>query len=88
MAYHIRIDSLKTAAEAAGVAMAPSSDQFDGEPVTTAEGALVVTAQADAGNFSRSWASPLYRQDFEPALRKPAKLKTWFSIRWPRPVSF
>lgn len=73
----MRIDKLKSAVEAAGVTMAPASDQFDPEPETV---------EMDAGNYSRSWATPGFRQGFAKSER-PHKLKDWFAVRWPRALS-
>ena len=81
MARHMRMDTLKSAVEAAGVAMAPAADQFDGEQAGTRQ------PEVDAGNYSRSWASPTFRQGFEKPAARPNKLKSWFSGRWVRPVS-
>ena len=80
----MRIDTLRSAVEAAGVTMAPASDQFDPEPEAAAE--------VDAGNYSRSWAAPRYRTgfgktSFETATSRPNKLKDWFTVRWPRALS-
>lgn len=80
----MRIDTLRSAVEAAGVTMAPASDQFDPEPETAAE--------VDAGNYSRSWAAPRYRKGFgdttfEIAASRPNKLRNWFTVRWPRALS-
>ena len=88
MALPIRIDALKSAAEAAGVAMAPSSDQFEGEP----EGLIVdmapegrAPATIDAGNYSRSWARPGYRDGFARTEPQSSVFKQW--LAWTRAQS-
>lgn len=73
---HMRIESLRSAVEAAGVAMAPASDQF-----LAAEPA----APVDAGNYSRSWAAPRFKPVFsEP---RAAGLFQWLSVRRARAMS-
>jgi hypothetical protein len=74
----MRIDKLRSAVEAAGVTMAPASDQFDPEPETV---------ELDAGNYSRSWATPRYKTTFDKTAARPNKLKDWFAVRWPRALS-
>ncbi len=74
----MRIDNLRSAVEAAGVTMAPSSDQFDPEPEAV---------EVDAGNYSRSWATPSFRHGFDKAAPRANKLKDWFAVRWPRALS-
>ena len=93
MAHGLRIDALKSIAEAAGVAMAPGSDQFEGEPEAFIPEALIVDISKaapqvpmDAGNYSRSWARPLFRDTFP---EKPAKanyIKLWLTGRRSRIV--
>jgi hypothetical protein len=83
MAHQMRINALKSAIEAAGVAMAPAADQFNGEPSSSGQAAPDV----DAGNYSRAWASPRYRNGFEQSASRPNKLKGWFSSRWSRALS-
>ena len=75
----MRIDKLRSAVEAAGVTMAPASDQFDADPEAVAE--------VDAGNYSRSWATPRYRHGFDKPAPSPNKLKNWFVLHWPRTLS-
>lgn len=69
----MRIDTLRSAVEAAGVTMAPASDQFDDDPAETAE--------ANAVGYVRSWTS------HRSADAASAKLKNWFTVRWPRTLS-
>lgn len=69
----MRIDTLKSAVEAAGVAMAPASDQFDAEPGDAGEG------YAQNYNHARSHPRSLDSTS--------AKLKSWFHMRWPRALS-
>ena len=84
MAHPMRIDALRSAVEAAGVAMAPSSDQFEGEP-----GGLIVdiapegrAPAMDAGNYSRSWARPAFRDGFARAEPQSGVFKQW--LAWTR----
>jgi hypothetical protein len=79
MVHQMRIDKLKSAVKAAGVAMAPAADQFNAEPERHSAPPAV-----DPGNYSRSWATPTYRVGFDQAITQPNKLKGWFSMRWPR----
>lgn len=85
MARQMRIETLKSAVEAAGVAMAPAPDQFDGDPAASGGGPRA--PEMDAGNYSRSWASPNFRSGFDKPAARPNKLKSWFSGRWMRPAS-
>jgi hypothetical protein len=90
MANKMRIESLKSVAEAAGFAMAPSADQFDAEPDLTAVDETVAEAGQgmDAGNYSRSWARPRYRSGFEERMTSRHRLLThWFQARWHRALS-
>jgi hypothetical protein len=86
MAKTMRIDVLRSAVEAAGVAMAPSADQFDGEPASpVVSAAAIPEAGMDAGNYSRSWARTL---EAAPAVRAaPAEtngsLWQWLAGRLP-----
>jgi hypothetical protein len=85
MSQPIRIDALRSAVEAAGMAMAPSSDQFAAEPDgLIVDIAPVATASAtmDAGNYSRSWARPGFRDGFARTEPQPSLFKQWFS--WTR----
>jgi hypothetical protein len=86
MAHDMRLTTLKSAVEAAGVAMAPSSDQFEGEAPHLAQAAPDRGGRPseDAGNYSRTWARPVFREGFDTV--HPARQKTlrqWFALRWP-----
>ena len=74
MNHSMRIDSLRSAAEAAGVSMAPGDDEFDAQPDTPVAVELAPVERVrsmDAGNYSRSWAVP------------KVGFKQWFTtIRW------
>ncbi len=90
MANKMRIDSLKSAAEAAGYAMAPSADQFDDVPALSAAAEMTTEASQgmDAGNYSRSWARPRYRSGFEQRMTARHRLLThWLQVRWHRALS-
>ena len=78
MAQHTRIDKLKSAAEAAGVAMAPAPDQFEGE--------IFRMVSVDPGNYSRSWVSTVSQTSLKAQVRRD-KLKQWFLLHWPRGLS-
>jgi hypothetical protein len=69
----MRIETLRSAVEAAGVTMAPSADQFDGEPEAPVE--------TSAASYLRSWAGGRSRD------HTAAKLKAVFNVRWPRALS-
>jgi len=69
----MRIDTLRSAVEAAGVTMAPASDQFDGDPAEPTDG--------NAASYMRAWTR------HRPASQTPIKMKSWFTARWPRPLS-
>jgi hypothetical protein len=51
----MRIETLRSTVEAAGLAMAPSADQFDSE-IKSVEATNPILVPMDAGNYSRSWA--------------------------------
>jgi hypothetical protein len=89
MAHPMRIDVLKSVAEAAGLAMAPGSDQFEGEPdapiVDIAAPSLPVSM--DAGNYSRSWARPLFRDTFPEETPRLRAMADWLKGRRSRVVA-
>ena len=74
MNHSMRIDSLRSAAEAAGVSMAPGDDEFDVQVETPVAAELAPVERdrgMEAGNYSRSWSSP------------KVGFKQWFTtIRW------
>jgi hypothetical protein len=76
----MRIDALRSAVEAAGVAMAPNDDQFDDCSTTLveeAETAHLASWPVAARTYVRSWAAPV-----------PATgLIQWFTVRRPRTLS-
>lgn len=88
----MRIDALRSAVEAAGVAMAPSADQFEGEPTPMivdfgTEAVSAKPAASDAGNYSRSWARPVFVNGFPHNEPAQAGFKQWFTARWVRALS-
>jgi hypothetical protein len=76
MSYPMRIDALRSAVEAAGVAMAPGDDEFDlvaseldGDQ-TTSQTRVVATPHG------RTWSLGAQRG-----------LRNWFPFRWPGALS-
>jgi len=94
----LRIEVLRSVAEAAGVTMAPGTDQFegdalDGDRTDFIPESLIVDISApsrhvsmDAGNYSRSWARPLFRDTFPEKQPKTAFIKLWLTGRRGRTV--
>ena len=89
MASGLRFDVLKSVAEAAGLSMAPGSDQFEGEPepliVDIAAPAPLMTT--DAGNYSRSWARPIFRDGFPEKPHKENAITLWLKGRRTRVIT-
>jgi len=83
MAHGMRIDVLKSVAEAAGVAMAPGTDQFEAAPDDLIVDITAPSKQTlmDGGNYSRSWARPLFRDTFPEKAPKANAIKLWLSGR-------
>lgn len=89
MAHPLRIDVLRSVAEAAGMTMAPASDQFEGEPdhLIVDIGSAAPAVSMDAGNYSRSWARPLFRDSFPEVKPRRNALKVWLTGRRTRIIS-
>lgn len=85
MTQQMRIDKLRSAVEAAGVAMAPASDGFETPPKSIANAAPA--SKPGAESTAGAWATPRYRTGFEQPPARPNKLTGWFSTRWPRAQS-
>jgi len=84
MAYPMRIDVLRSVAEAAGTAMAPEADQFEGAPtddLIVDIGSQPSATPMDAGNYSRSWARPTFRDSFPEAPVKTNAITLWLKGR-------
>ena len=94
MAHPMRIDVLRSVAEAAGLTMAPEADQFDGDPLEGDNGGLIVNigsqvqaTSMDGGNYSRSWARPTFRDSFPEAPRRANAISVWLTSRRTRIIS-
>lgn len=89
MAHPVRIDVLKSVVEAAGMAMAPAADQFEDEPnpFIVDIGSQAPATSMDAGNYSRSWARPMFRDSFPETPSRPSTIKLWLTGRRARVVS-
>ena len=89
MAHPMRIDVLRSVAEAAGMTMAPASDQFDAEPneLIADIGAQTPPVSMDAGNYSRSWARPLFRDNFPESKPRTSAITLWLKGRRTRIIS-
>lgn len=88
MANGLRFDALKSVAEAAGLAMAPATDQFEGEPEPLIVNIAAPAPQTtmDAGNYSRSWARPIFRDGFPETPARPSAITLWLKSRRARVV--
>ena len=88
MAHPMRINVLRSVVEAAGVAMAPATDQFEGEPdsLIVDIGSQAPVTMMDGGNYSRSWARPLFRDGFPQVPARPS-IRVWLTGRRSRMVS-
>ena len=89
MAHLVRIEALRSVVEAAGLAMAPAADQFEAEPdrLIVDIGAQTPSISMDAGNYSRSWARPLFRDSFPEVPSRPSTIKLWLTGRRTRVVA-
>ncbi len=83
MANGLRFDVLKSVAEAAGLSMAPGADQFEGEPepMIVDIAAPAPNTTTDAGNYSRSWARPIFRDGFPEKPQKENAITHWLKGR-------
>lgn len=88
MASGIRFDVLKSVAEAAGLSLAPGADQFEGEPEPLIVDIAAPPPQTttDAGNYSRSWARPIFRDSFPEQPQKENAITLWLKGRRTRIV--
>ena len=82
MANYMRMDNLRSAVEAAGLAMAPAADQFDGEPAAVERDAAA--SGTDTVNYSGAWTHARLREGFEAAA---PSLRHWLQLRWSRTLS-
>lgn len=89
MAHGMRYDVLKSVAEAAGLSMAPGADQFEGEPepLIVDIAAPAVQSMTDAGNYSRSWARPIFRDHFPDKPQRENAITLWLRGRRTRIVA-